>query len=358
VPHASKAASAQRSAICIRDCAALNRVCVVCVWQLEGGRAVFLVFKGFHVWEFERDEAGKGSASVIRDGPRAIPRVIIGGPDFVEFCAGPLQLLHQADGAWRHRTVIYFFSEGCYYEWDTATRQSVKRRIDLHPAIAPPTDAAAEPPMLAEGRVASSIGSRLPSVIAASRLGSRVPSTAAPRLPSTEFARSPSAVGSTGGVSAVGDALHRRASVVSATESLQEATVRLFDPLLRRFTRNSALQPWAEGQRTLCHVVLEGIVPGCGEVLGHYTLVQEVFGQTDRPLYFHRHSAGKEAFLFWRFAGTSRVDGDGWWVVADEPGAEEGTLCIRSDSGHPAVPKPPKRPAAPKVCTQSQTPET
>lgn len=265
-------------------------------WDDEFGRT-FWVFVDDKVWVFERKHQEHPVRQ--RHPPRKIKEFIPGGPAFVESVVGPIACVEcRKEKGWTMRRVLYLFAGAILWEYDIKNKTCVVRE---RPAALPDDILDFDPSLSTFETI------------------SRVSSTdSAMAMEDNERDRH--------------EALKRRRMDV---ENQVGAMKELF-----RASRDQKLVD--VGHKVARHIILEGVIPHVLEVLGEYTIIDDIWERSDRPLYLRssiglRSERKSDIYMYWVWKGTSTLDpnGSGWWVIGDAPGAEDAALCVESDAMDP-----------------------
>ena len=283
----------------------------------QNGR-VWYLFLHTHVVVFDCHGEPDTQFSRMLHGPRPIQDVIFGGPSTVSSAVGPLETVNWiGDGRWQRSRTLYLLHEDAVWEWDV-DRGHIRRTIrdtTLHldvPASMPSqaedidptalervssTRSAKQPPLRTDSAVSAAGSDSLATSGDVMQTALRVNSSdgeGMTRLPSGDIKRDHAARELP--VNSVGQIMRNLAEIMALGISEVSGM-----PMLRRekkFVVSESARflaaPWVprEGARPpSMHVSLEGMIPSLSDAMGAYVIIDESWGDTDRPLYIHLPSA-------------------------------------------------------------------
>lgn len=288
-------------------------------YKTKTGR-VWHLFQYSYVSVFECCGEAENESSRLLHPPRSIDKVIHGGPPAVSACVGPLETVAFLEqGQWKRSKVIFLFHADCVWEWNVNSGQTLRtvRQTQLSldiisststlpPAAASPGSQQAEasaPVMTPQDtnttpaktdKTPAKTDNPPPCTDSSERWEkplSRSPSSENTNINRTDSSvnRSPSSKQDSLPVQqhsseGSGAAALRHFLASMAALGLSEVTGM---PMLRRERRGAAWIERCGVKAPPLHLSVDGIIPSHMDLMGHYVLVDELWADTDRPLYMY-----------------------------------------------------------------------
>jgi hypothetical protein len=225
-------------------------------------------------------------------------QVIHGGPSTVSAAVGPLEtVVWQGEGQWKRSKTLFLLQEDCVWEWDVNSGQTRRtiRNTNLHLHLMPgdsftPSIERAPSTGKSIGHVSKpskDVAKQDNETARSNDSSDKVPFNRSSSSGNEVAPQRPAAVHEImGSLRALNDIL---------SLGIKEVTGM---PMLRRESKGG---PWLKREGSSpppIHVTIDGMVPSLVDVMGQYTLVDESWADTDRPLYVNVSFKGKSPDMF------------------------------------------------------------